>query len=202
MAFAFGTNSRSSSSRFASTSVLRTVMPVTLPPGRFRLATNPLATGSKPVKKMIGMDVVAALAATMAVLHRQRSHSLAAEPDRPPARLAGPPDCPLHGIQLPDCGLRHNPSRLSAAGPGRKLRDPASDPNPRTPITLIVACCPCAARGHATAPPNAAINSRLRMVPQLLTCPVHFQTLAGLKLAANTKGMGGRCNARSARRWR
>jgi hypothetical protein len=39
-------------------------MPVALPPGRFRLATNPFATGSKPVKKMIGIDLVAALAAT------------------------------------------------------------------------------------------------------------------------------------------
>ena len=65
MDFALGTGSRSSSSRLASTCVLRTVMPVTLPPGRFRLATKPVATGSKPVKKMIGMDVVAALAATI-----------------------------------------------------------------------------------------------------------------------------------------
>jgi hypothetical protein len=37
--------------------------PVTLPPGRFRLFTKPLSTGSKPVKKMIGIVVVAALAA-------------------------------------------------------------------------------------------------------------------------------------------
>ena len=46
MTVAAGTNSRSSSSRFGSTSKFKPVIPVTLPPGRFRLATNPAATGS------------------------------------------------------------------------------------------------------------------------------------------------------------
>jgi hypothetical protein len=39
---------------------------VTLPPGRFRLATRPFLTGSPPVVKTIGTVVVAALAASAA----------------------------------------------------------------------------------------------------------------------------------------
>ena len=38
-------------------------MPVTLPPGCARLATNPDLTGSKLPKNTIGIDVVAAFAA-------------------------------------------------------------------------------------------------------------------------------------------
>ena len=44
-------------------SLLIKVTPVTLPPGRLRLATNPAATGSTPIVKTIGMVWVAAIAA-------------------------------------------------------------------------------------------------------------------------------------------
>ena len=40
------------------------VMPVMFPPGLFMLATSPVATGSVPVSKTIGMVCVAALAAS------------------------------------------------------------------------------------------------------------------------------------------
>src|SRR5262249_10301341 len=40
--------------------------PVTLPPGRFRLATKPSLIGSSPIVKTIGMVVVAAFAASAA----------------------------------------------------------------------------------------------------------------------------------------
>ena len=40
--------------------------PVALPPGRLRLATNPMSTGSLPIAKTIGMLDVAALAASPA----------------------------------------------------------------------------------------------------------------------------------------
>lgn len=60
---AVGSNSCSSSRRFASVSALNVVTPVALPPGRFRLATSPAATGSVPVANTIGIFVVAALAA-------------------------------------------------------------------------------------------------------------------------------------------
>jgi hypothetical protein len=46
---AVGTSSCSTSSRFVATSSFNWVTPVTLPPGRFRLATRPSRTGSPPV---------------------------------------------------------------------------------------------------------------------------------------------------------
>ena len=51
---AVGTKSCSNSSRFAASSLLSVLTPVTLPPGRLRLATRPSLTGSSPVKKTIG----------------------------------------------------------------------------------------------------------------------------------------------------
>ena len=45
---------------------VRLVTPVTLPPGRLRLATRPSRTGSEPSSKTIGMVVVAAFAASAA----------------------------------------------------------------------------------------------------------------------------------------
>ena len=66
MTLAVGTNSCSSSSRFGATSTFNCVTPVTLPPGRLRLATKPSVIGSPPVSKTIGMVVVAAFAASAA----------------------------------------------------------------------------------------------------------------------------------------
>ena len=63
---AVGTSSCSSSSRFGASSAFNMLTPVRLPPGRFRLATRPSLTGSKPTTNTIGMVVVAALAATAA----------------------------------------------------------------------------------------------------------------------------------------
>jgi len=64
----FGTNSRSSSNRFATTGAARKLTPVTLPAGWLRLATSPSRTGSSPVANTIGMVVVAAFAASAAAL--------------------------------------------------------------------------------------------------------------------------------------
>ena len=47
------------------------LMPVTLPPGRLRLATSPSTTGSLPVANTIGTVMVAALAASAALTSRQ-----------------------------------------------------------------------------------------------------------------------------------
>jgi hypothetical protein len=58
-----GTTSRKSSSRFPARSVNWTDRPVTLPPGRARLATSPLPTGSAAAPKTIGMTDVACFAA-------------------------------------------------------------------------------------------------------------------------------------------
>src|SRR3954454_22048742 len=58
-----GTSSRNSSSRLATSSPLRKLIPVRLPPGRARLATRPSLTGSSGARKIMGIDVVAALVA-------------------------------------------------------------------------------------------------------------------------------------------
>jgi hypothetical protein len=58
-----GTTSRKSSTRLLTASTLWIDKPVTLPPGRARLATSPLPTGSPLATNTIGMTNVARLAA-------------------------------------------------------------------------------------------------------------------------------------------
>ena len=65
---ALGTSWRSNSSRFAPSTPPKKFTPVTLPPGRLRLATRPCLTGSLPLAKTIGTVVVAALAASVAMV--------------------------------------------------------------------------------------------------------------------------------------
>ena len=66
MMVAEGINSCTNSKRFGATSSVKEVTPVTLPPGRFRLATNPNCTGSVPVVKTMGIVLVAAFATRLA----------------------------------------------------------------------------------------------------------------------------------------
>src|SRR5262249_39145727 len=61
-----GINSCSSPSRFAVKSTAVKTTPVTLPPGRLRLATRPVLIGSVPVTNTIGTAAVAAMAARVA----------------------------------------------------------------------------------------------------------------------------------------
>jgi hypothetical protein len=55
--------SRKSSSRLPAKSVAWIENPVMLPPGRARLATTPVPSGSEEIAKTIGMSEVACLAA-------------------------------------------------------------------------------------------------------------------------------------------
>jgi hypothetical protein len=64
---AFGNSSCNIPNRFAATSIPMSATPVALPPGRLRLATRPIWTGSPAVLKTIGIVLVAALAASAAV---------------------------------------------------------------------------------------------------------------------------------------
>ena len=88
---ALGTSWRSSSSRFAPNTPEKKTTPVTLPPGRLRLATRPSLTGSPPVAKTIGTVVVAALAASAAMLfaddHGHRPANQISHQRRQPIRL-------------------------------------------------------------------------------------------------------------------
>jgi hypothetical protein len=63
-----GTNSCNNPTRLDPSSPAMELTPVTLPPGRLRLATRPVWTGSPPALKTIGMVVVADLAAAAAVV--------------------------------------------------------------------------------------------------------------------------------------
>src|SRR6202007_2296511 len=69
---ALGTSSCSSSSRFGQSSPRKAATPVSLPPGRLRLATRPNATGSTPTVKTIGIVEVAALAANVEVTEAEK----------------------------------------------------------------------------------------------------------------------------------
>src|SRR5947209_16214865 len=81
MMVAVGTNSCANSNRFGITSTYNWVTPVTLPPGRLRLATRPICTGSLAVVKTMGIVVIAAFTACTPgllanQLSRQRRHSV------------------------------------------------------------------------------------------------------------------------------
>jgi hypothetical protein len=58
----WGTSSTISSTRFCHSSWLRLVTPVRFSPGRAKLATSPLSSGSAPVEKTVGMVEVALFA--------------------------------------------------------------------------------------------------------------------------------------------
>jgi hypothetical protein len=82
-----GTTSRKSSSRLPASSFASVARPVTLPPGRARLATRPLPTGSPAVANTIGMTDVAFFDA----IARAIEHVAAAlaEPETPEENGAG-----------------------------------------------------------------------------------------------------------------
>jgi hypothetical protein len=65
---ALGSSSCKISSRFGPSSVVNTLTPVALPPGRFRLLTSPNLTGSSPTINASGADVATAFAANAVTL--------------------------------------------------------------------------------------------------------------------------------------
>src|SRR5262249_26580816 len=75
---AAGASSCSNSSRFPPSAPKMMFTPVTLPPGRLRLATKPIFTASPPLAKIIGIEDVT---------------DFAARPEAPPPTAA----IPLHG---------------------------------------------------------------------------------------------------------
>ena len=130
---AFGTSSRSSSSRFAPSAPEIMLTPVMFPPGRLKLLTNPSLTGSSAAEETIGMLAVAALAARAALLppltitatcswaslyrlrqRHLRHHPSQAAQDRSARARQRPPHQNRHGIGLSGrarLGTRRNPAR-------------------------------------------------------------------------------------------
>src|SRR5262245_12237157 len=70
-----GTMSRSNPICFVAAMLPRIVAPVTLPPGRLRLATMPDSTGSPPVVNTMGIVAVAALADSAELSPRSEEHT-------------------------------------------------------------------------------------------------------------------------------
>src|SRR5262249_23821133 len=103
-----GTISCSSSSRFEPTSTFSVVAPVTLLPGRLRLATRPSSTGSLLVVKTIGIVVVASFATRFSgvLVAALRPHD--DEPDQRPTPVADHIGLPPSDIRSPRFDLRRS----------------------------------------------------------------------------------------------
>ena len=155
------TTSRKSSSRLPAISPNSFDRPVTLPPGRARLATRPVPTGSPAVPKTIGMTDVAcfdAMTAAVPAVTMTSTLSWTTQPRfRQDARLSL---CPA----VLDCDrATFDPIVLAHAlnkggGPfvlgGRCLR--AQEPDGRE----LCQRCARATRGQTAAPPRAAMKVR------------------------------------------
>ena len=140
-------------------------MPVTLPPGRLRLATRPNATGSPPAAKTIGMVVVAAFAASAAAVPpatitatRRRTRSAASAGSRSILALR-PAVFDRHVLALDIAGFLEALAERDDDG----LAVASADWELRNPITGTAGCCARATTGHAAAPPSPAMNSRRRI---------------------------------------
>ena len=156
-----GRTSRNSSSRLPGRSVCWFDRPVTLPPGRARLATRPVPTGS-PSTKTIGMTDVACFAATAALppatmtstLSRTNSAAIS-------AKRSLRPSAQRYSI------ARLRPS-IQPSSRSRCTKAAVHGPQaeavvvPRNPMVgSFPACCARAASGHAAAaPPSSVMNSR------------------------------------------
>ena len=109
---------------------LKKLMPVALPPGRARLATRPSLTGSSPAMKTIGIVVVAAFAASAAIVSDGGDHG-----DLPADQIGRQFRQPIDFDLLPSgnrsrrSGPRHSPS---LSGPGEtRAGDPRTRPAKR-----------------------------------------------------------------------
>lgn len=123
MMVALGTESCSNSTSFGPSSTLNKVAPVILPPGRFRLVTSPICTGSAMVVKTTGIVAVAALAASAAgvlvaaiTFTLRRTKSATSEDSRISA---------LRPTNLYGHVMTFDVSATSSVGPSRRAARPA-----------------------------------------------------------------------------
>jgi hypothetical protein len=155
-----GTSSRRSSNRFAVSSPLTMLTPVRLLPGRARLVTRPVRTGSSATINTMGMLVVAAFAGRAAGLFaaitatRRRTNSAANSGSRSYLSSAQRYTIATFSPSTKPVSFRPrwNARRRSANTSGDALL--------RNPTTGIAGCCARAASGHAAAPPSSVMKSR------------------------------------------
>src|ERR1039458_7254293 len=174
-----GTTSRKSSSRLAAVSVDWLDRPVTLPPGRARLATRLLPTGSPADANTIGMTDVACFAAItgavpcvtiISTLSRTNSATISAKRSlRPSAhRYSIATVRPSIQPSLRNCCTK-------AAVQSLQAEDVLAPKNPM--VGSFAGCCARAANGHAAAaPPRSVMNSRRLMSDPKLKETVLYRT--------------------------
>ena len=150
MIFAVGISSRSSSSRFGPSSAFKLVTPVTLPPGRLRLATSPVSTGSAPISKTIGNRRGRRLCRECrrsAAGRHNHGHLAANQFGRQRRQSIVLVFCPAifdrHVLALDIACLLQT---LAERRNGSRAR--SGDALPRKPITGIADCCARAANGQ------------------------------------------------------
>src|SRR5205823_4485158 len=165
-----GTSSCSNCRRFPDSSIFIELIPVTLPPGRLKLATRPIWTGSAADTKTIGIVAVAALAASgpgvppVAMIATRRRTRSAANAGK---RLSWPSaqrysTATFWPSTNPSC-LR--PSRNASSMSAK----PSGDWAFRNPTTGIPpGCCALAASGHAVAAPPRRVRNSRRCIAGLL----------------------------------
>ena len=157
-----GTTSRKSSIRLAARSVDWFDRPVTLPPGRARLATRPVPTGSPADANTIGItDVTCFAAMTFAVpavtmtstFRRTNSAAISA------ARSVRPSAQRYSIARVRPSIQPSSPSRCTRAAVHGRATEAVV--GPRTPMVgSFATCCPRAASGHETVPLRRMMNSR------------------------------------------
>ncbi len=156
-----GRTSRKSSTRLPARSGAWTDRPVTLPPGRAKLATKPLATGSLPIANTMGITDVACLTAGTAVptvtmtltFSSTNSAAIAAKRSLSAQRYSIATVRPL--IQP------SSPSRCSKAA--TSLLHTEGVPEAKNPtLGILAGCCAVATSGRtAAATPSRVTNCRL-----------------------------------------
>ena len=147
--------------RFVSTSVERKLMPVALPPGRARLATRPSLTGSSGTLKAIGIDWVAAFAASAAELP-EVAITLARRRTRSAASAGNRSNCAArhamfdrHVLAFDMAGFGETAAECIQERPTRSDRLRAEKPHHRHRLLRARR-----KRPHAAAPPSSVMNSR------------------------------------------
>ena len=169
-----GTTSRKSSRRLPARSVVWADRPVTLPPGRARLATRPLPTGSSASANTIGMTDVACFAArtgaapavTMtSTLSRTNSAAISAKRSLRPSAQRNSIATVRPSIQ-PSSRNRCT----KAATQGLRAEGVAVPRNPM--VGSLPDCCARAASGHLPSRRRAARRNRAALVDRSSFGPV------------------------------
>src|SRR5262245_59911911 len=162
-----GINSRESSSRLPATSAAWFDDPVTFPPGRARLATKPVLTGSPADANTIGMTDVACFAARTDAVPQvtitstfSRTNSAAIS-----ARRSLRPSAHRYSIATVRPSIQPSSRNRSTRAATHWLAAEGVAA-PRKPIVrYLPSCCALAAIGHAAAaPPSSVMNSRRRII--------------------------------------